>query len=339
MASKDGSKESDAKESNEDKKDTGNAPGKKPWWDMSAEKDELLKICAESQCYGIDVNVSSIAISQHMRNQIFMSKKLDFHEARIKATRDRTLELCGRKLKDLEKSIDKLRALRLKVERVASTNEKARQKAADGAKSQPSYPSMSVGPDDLTRLGLHDLRDLLRDLAVDRALEDNEVRWRCQTNLLRRLPLPKEKPEARPMGSSALAPVRKWMNPKQQRRQLRKRYIAVNRNYKPRPAFIERTSPRIQLKKKMLNMLKSTRQHRRLRLKAMVVGQRFVDRVRKEEHAFFFSTLYEDESRILVKFLCKRHFGEVPEHLQDDFDIALKKFSSYKINSKWPWED
>ncbi|KAI0884133.1 uncharacterized protein GGS22DRAFT_189263 [Annulohypoxylon maeteangense] len=334
MASNDDSKESDTKKPDDKKPETDVVPPKAPWWDMSAQRVKVKEILLDAEYYRLDIRLQTLEIVQHKRDLCLLKLNFEARKAEIKADCKKKLKVLERDLEKIQRSVDKLHKRRLKVERIASNNAKAHEKAAEEAKSQQSFPTMSVGPQELLDLGLGDLKTLVEDKLVDLAIEDDEAHEIYTTTLIRDVAVQ----ASRPRISSSLAPVRKWMNPKQKVKQLRKRFLATSGQRQHKRVIIERTSPRIEMKKKKLAAMKSTRQHSRLHRTEMLFGPKFFYRLANEVYHWHISPPRAMLGYFVRKAYWKRWNGAIPADYVRDWDYMMRDLGEYTAALKWPWK-
>ncbi|KAI1455430.1 hypothetical protein F4805DRAFT_459811 [Annulohypoxylon moriforme] len=344
MASKDDSEESHAKNPSDEKqcdKKLGHekagikkVPRKAHRRDTSAMRKEPTDIITDAKLYNIARKMQTLEIKLHKRFLDDLKNKFDAHETKIKAARKKLLKSCQRDLARLQGSVDKLRNVRLKVQRNVAKNEKAYKKAVKGIKSPPSHPTTPMGPKELHDLGLDDLTELIQKEMLKLALENDEVRENCASELIDSKPTEEATPTD---GPSTLAPIRKWMTPEQKRRQLRKRYLKTPHN---RPSTIERTSRRIEFKKKKLFMLRSTRQRRRRYLKTMVWGKKAMQHAIQWKFYYIHNPLSGQLGYFAIKAWLLTWQPELFDgKVRRKFDDMLDNIGDYTRYLKWDKDD
>lgn len=344
------SKKPDANEAKPD-----NVPGKKPRWDLSAKIAQTEKICMKAERYTMGLERQSIQIKQQLKHLSVIEGAFNKYEAGYKKIYGKMIEMCKNDQEIFRQSLDKFREMRLNIEELAICYEKERDKTIEEAKANgppppPSSP-LRLGPQDLTNLGLDDLNKLIRDELVPRVLPKKNkknkkavkaIQKQLLIERLNRLPpLESYTVKPQPADSPLLPPIRPWMNPLEKRRQMRKRVVALAKSRpKHKPRVIERTTPRTEMKKKKLDMLKPSRQHRRERNRALIMGDRFMFRYKAEEAYAAYCRIRVTMTRYPFVFTCflRWGFGVVDRgNWRHPLDNLIDNIKNFEFDHEWPW--
>ncbi|KAI1086615.1 hypothetical protein F5B19DRAFT_498183 [Rostrohypoxylon terebratum] len=339
--------EPDSKKPGADKAEPDNVSRKLPWWDMSIKREQVKKVCTKAENYKIGLERQSIEIKTHLALLGILGGALNRFEVGFKEINGKITKSCKTELKLLKDSMDKFQEMRQNMEELAIHYEKERDEAIEDIKAKGPAPStpLRLSPQDLTNLGLDDLNKFIKDELTRHVLstKDRKAVEAIQKQLLIERqnllpPLEKIPVERQPADSLLLPPIRAWMRPNQKRRQMRKRIVAMAKFHpKPKPRVIERTTPRIEMKKKKLDMLKPSRQHRRERNKTLIVGEMFMYRLMAEEaNSRYYRGVVTRDPFVFACFL-RTYDVENTGNWHHPLDDLIDNIKSFKFNYKWPW--